>query len=96
MSAKKRRRKPKGAVRPPPPPAPPKDPKVEPTCLRCEKRFAQTTKESFDPKADVCQCVRPVPSLDGKTVEGMEPATMKHVRRWEYDSALQGVARGIR
>ena len=66
---------------------------TERTCLRCEKRFAHSKKESFDPKADVCQCVVPVASLDGKTVEGNPHVTTKRFRQYEYAMALGRVVR---
>lgn len=68
-------------------------PAPERTCLRCTKRYAHSRKESFDPKADVCQCVVPVPSLDGKTVEGNSHVTTKRFRDYEFAMALGRVRR---
>ena len=62
------------------------------TCLRCTKRFAESKAESFDPKADVCQCLAPVASLDGKTVEGHPTVTIERFREYEYRMAL-GIGR---
>ncbi len=64
------------------------------TCLRCENRIAKTRAESFDPHAGTCQCVLPVPSLDGRTLEG-HGGTMKQLRDWEYRKALQAVLSGL-